>query len=67
MQKILTLEGDTLELIAWREYGRVFGAIEMLVKLNPTLLYLEPFPPGIEVALDDKKTQLVTKVRKFGD
>ncbi len=67
MQKIITLEGDTLELIACREYGRVFGSVERLVKLNPNLLNMEPFPPGLEVNLDDKKPQLISKVRKFGD
>lgn len=31
------MQGDTLDAIAWREYGRTAGVVEQLLQLNPGL------------------------------
>jgi phage tail protein X len=67
MREIKTLQDDTLDLIAWREYGEVFGYVEELMNLNPHLLDLEKFPPAISVYLPDIDPKSSTKVRRYGD
>lgn len=34
---ITTQQGDTLDLICWRHYGRSAGAVEPVLKANPGL------------------------------
>ncbi len=67
MREIKTLQGDSLDLIAWREYGAVFGYVEELIKINPHLLHLESFSPGLDVFLAELYPQKATKIRRFGD
>ena len=67
MREIKTLQGDSLDLIAWREYGAVFGYVEELIKINPHLLHLESFSPGLAVFLPEVYLKKIAKVRRFGD
>lgn len=67
MIEIKSLQDDTLELIAWREYGAVFGFVEELMKLNPHLLHLKTIPLGSSVFLPDKTPQKTSKAKRFGD
>ena len=67
MREIRSLQDDTLELIAWREYEQVFGVVEELVKLNRHLLHLETLPPGLTIYLPDVKPHQTTIAKRFGD
>lgn len=50
-----TREGDTVDLIAWRQYGRQDRqVVETLLEANPTLADFGPvIPPGTEVMLPE--------------
>ena len=43
--KVLSIEGDTLDLICWRELGRTAGVVEAALEANPGLAYLGPILP----------------------
>lgn len=67
MREIRTLQGDSLDLIAYREYGQVFGYTEKLMELNPELLHLDIFDAGTLVRLPDLKPEPLQKARRYGD
>ncbi|EGD58399.1 phage-related tail protein [Novosphingobium nitrogenifigens DSM 19370] len=54
-----TLEGDTLDLVCWRELGTTAGGVvEKAYTLNPGLADLGPtLPGGIDVVLPVIDTQ----------
>ncbi len=66
MLETQTLQDDTLELIAWREYSQVFSVVEQLARANRHLLHLEKHPPGLRVFLPDKKENLTQKAKRLG-
>lgn len=35
--KIISLQGDTVDLVCWRVYGRTHGAVEAVFAANPGL------------------------------
>ena len=50
--KALSIEGDTLDLICWRELGRTAGVVEAALETNPGLADLGPvLPMGTPVEL----------------
>ncbi|KZY95251.1 MULTISPECIES: tail protein X [unclassified Erythrobacter] len=51
---VLSIEGDTLDLICWRELGRTAGVVEAAVAANPGIADLGPvLPMGTPVVLPD--------------
>jgi len=51
---VLSIEGDTLDLICWRELGRTAGVVEVAVAANPGIADLGPvLPLGTRVVLPD--------------
>lgn len=57
MQKYRTSEGDTADLIAWKQYGTQAGRIvEQLLEVNPGLADRGPvLPAGLVINLPDIK------------
>lgn len=51
---IRSIEGDTLDLICWRELGRTAGVVEAALEANPGLADLGPvLPMGTPVELPE--------------
>lgn len=51
-------QGDTLDLICWRHYGRTAGVVEQVLEANPGLARLGPIlPHGTLVQLPEIATQ----------
>lgn len=52
--KIRSLQGDTVDLICWRYYGRTAGVTEQVLDANPGIADLGPqLPIGTIVALPE--------------
>lgn len=52
---VTTIQGDTVDLICWRYYGRTAGVTEQVLEANPGLAALGPvLPMGRLVALPDQ-------------
>lgn len=45
-----TVQGDTWDLISWRNYGSEFY-VDVLMKANPNLMDYVIFPSGIQVII----------------
>lgn len=50
---VTALDGDTLDLIAWRACGRVAGAVEAVIEANPHALAPTALPAGLAIRLPD--------------
>jgi phage tail protein X len=49
-----TKEGDMLDFIAWKHYGKQSGVVEEILEANPKLAdYGEQFPAGVIIILPD--------------
>lgn len=52
MDSAIARDGDTVDIIAWRERGRTTGLVEAIFAANPGLAKLGLFlPPGTVVLL----------------
>ena len=68
MRQIRTVQGDTADLICYRELGRTAGVTEQLFELNPRLADYGPIlPPGLLVNLPDKPVQEQSKTLNVWD
>lgn len=48
------LQGDTVDALCWRHYGRTAGVVEQVLEANPGLSAHGPeLPMGLEVDLPD--------------
>ena len=58
-EQIRAMQGDTLDQICWRKYGRTAGVTEAVLKANPGLADLGPIiPHGRLITLPDDVPQL---------
>ena len=58
MATVRAAQGDTLDLICWRQYGRTAGVVEQVLEANPGLARLGPIlPHGTLVQLPEIATQ----------
>lgn len=58
MATVRAAQGDTLDLICWRHYGRTAGVVEQVLEANPGLARLGPvLPHGTLVQLPEIATQ----------
>lgn len=58
MSTVRAAQGDTLDLICWRHYGRTDGVVEQVLEANPGLARLGPIlPHGTLVQLPEIATQ----------
>ncbi len=50
----VTQQGDMLDLICYRHYGRQSGAVEAVLEANPRLADADPvYPAGMRIVLPD--------------
>lgn len=58
MATVRAAQGDTLDLICWRHYGRTAGVVEQVLEANQGLARLGPIlPHGTLVLLPEIATQ----------
>lgn len=54
MRTVIANQGDTVDLICWREYGRTDGVTEAVLEANPGLAdHGAVLPLGTQVSLPD--------------
>lgn len=57
-----TTEGQTVDLIAWKERGETATVTERILDLNPGLAEYGPFlPAGLKIVLPDTPTKKVER------
>lgn len=60
--KVRALQGDTVDALCWRHYGRTAGVTEQVLDANPGLAeHGAVLPMGLEVELPDQPTQPVKR------
>ena len=67
-RSVRSLEGDTLDLVVWRELGARRGVLERVAELNPQLRRLPlKLPTGTEVFLPTEAPteDAPAKIRRF--
>ncbi len=48
----ITRDGDVIDAVCWRVFGRTAGVVEEVLALNPGLAsYPEVLPPGVSIIL----------------
>lgn len=59
---VKSLQGDTVDLICWRYYGRTAGVLEQVLDSNRGLAEMGPILPiGTTVTLPEQPVQAGTK------
>lgn len=62
MQVVKSVQGDTVDLICWRYYGRTAGVLEQVLGSNRGLAALGPvLPMGTMITLPDQPVQAGSK------
>lgn len=58
MATYTTIDGDRLDLICWKHYGRTHGAVEEILRCNPRLALQPPvLPDGVKIELPNLDRQ----------
>ncbi len=58
MAAVIASQGDTVDAICWRYYGRTAGVTELVLEANPGLADLGPIiPHGTQITLPDAAPQ----------
>lgn len=58
MAQVIAHQGDTVDAICWRHYGRTAGVVEQVLDVNPGLADLGTvLPMGTAVTLPEVATQ----------
>lgn len=58
MASIRANQGETVDLICWRHYGRTAGVTEAVLEANPGIAAHMPFlPMGLEIVLPEVAAQ----------
>lgn len=66
--RVRALQGDTVDVLCWRYYGRTAGVTEQVLEANPGLTEHGPIlPMGLEVELPDQPTQPVRRRLQLWD
>lgn len=61
---IRTSDGDRLDSLCWRYYGRLNGTVEAVIAANPGLASIpQPFAAGIVIVLPDLPVQVEKPVQ----
>lgn len=64
--RITALQGDTVDAICWRHYGRTAGITEAVYAANPSLAEIGPLLPlGTPITLPDLPTQPAAATRQL--
>lgn len=68
MVSIRANQGDTVDLICWRHYGRTAGITEAVLEANPGIAAHVPFlPMGLEITLPDTAPQQQREIIQLWD
>lgn len=52
--RIYAQQGDTVDALCWRHYGRTAGLVEIVLEMNPGLADIGPIlPHGLAVDMPD--------------
>jgi phage tail protein X len=66
MEQYTTIEGDTVDLIAWNHYGATRDAAEAILRANPGLAAAgTKLPQGMKITLpawSKKKVNVATRI-----
>lgn len=55
MATVRTTQGDTVDALCWRHFGRTAGLVELVYELNPGLADRGPvLPSGLEVTMPEQ-------------
>lgn len=55
--KVRSVQGDSIDLICFRYYGRTAGVTEQVIEANPALVNIGPILPiGTEIELPEQTT-----------
>lgn len=67
--RVVTHQGDTVDALCFRHFGRTQGLVEAVLELNPGLADRGPIlPHGLQVDLPDTPTQQTnTQLLKLWD
>lgn len=58
MAQVIAHQGDTVDAICWRHYGRTTGVVEQVLDVNPGLAELGTvLPMGTAITLPEVATQ----------
>jgi phage tail protein X len=56
--KVIAEQGDTVDALCWRHYGRTEGLVELVLEMNAGLAdYGTTLPHGLEVTMPEPPTQ----------
>jgi phage tail protein X len=68
MASVRANQGETVDLICWRHYGRTAGVTEAVFEANPGLADHVPFlPMGLEITLPVTATQQQSVIMQLWD
>ncbi len=68
MAAVIAHQGDTLDALCWRHYGRTAGVVEAVLEANPGLADLGPIlPHGQRVPLPEQAPQPQTQTVQLWD
>lgn len=67
MAKYVTSDGDVVDEVCWRHYGRQVGVVERVLEFNPGLADRGPvLPAGVEIELPVLPSDLTeSKITRF--
>ena len=66
--KVRAYQGDTVDALCWRHYGRTQGVTEQVLQANPGLAEDGPFlPHGLQVELQDIATTSTVQTVQLWD
>jgi phage tail protein X len=58
MATVRATQGDTVDALCWRHFGRTAGLVELVYELNPGLADRGPvLPSGLEVTMPEQPAQ----------
>jgi len=68
MAAVIAHQGDTVDALCWRHYGRTAGVVEAVLEANPRLADLGPvLPHGQRVTLPEQAPQPQTQTVQLWD
>ncbi len=68
MAQFKTRDGDTLDWICWKHYGKQSGAVEAVYEANPGLAKLGPvFSAGVVIELPELPEESKAEVIRLWD
>lgn len=68
LMKVRAYQGDTVDALCWRHYGRTQGVTEQVLQSNPGLAEHGPFlPHGLQVELPDIATTTTVQTVQLWD